>query len=37
MPGNSIKTGIDFLHNKIILIDPLGEVPTVISGSAKFQ
>jgi phosphatidylserine/phosphatidylglycerophosphate/cardiolipin synthase-like enzyme len=35
--GKLIKTGIDFLHNKIILIDPLGEVPTVISGSANFS
>lgn len=35
--GALIKTGINFLHNKIILIDPLGEVPTVISGSANYS
>ncbi len=35
--GKLIKTGVDFLHNKIILIDPLGEVPVVISGSANFS
>ncbi|MEP7195911.1 MAG: phospholipase D-like domain-containing protein [Saprospiraceae bacterium] len=35
--GKLIKTGIDFLHNKFILIDPLGETPIVISGSANFS
>ena len=35
--GKLIKTGIDFLHNKLILIDPLGEIPIVISGSANYS
>ena len=30
-------TGVDFLHNKIILIDPLSSLPTVISGSANYS
>lgn len=35
--GKLIKTGIDFLHNKIILVDPLGDIPIVISGSANYS
>lgn len=35
--GSLIKSGVDFLHNKIILIDPLGETPIVISGSANYS
>ncbi|MEO6692466.1 MAG: phospholipase D-like domain-containing protein [Saprospiraceae bacterium] len=35
--GKLIKTGIDFLHNKFILVDPLGAIPTVITGSANFS
>jgi hypothetical protein len=35
--GKLIKHGVDFLHNKIILVDPLGDVPTVISGSANYS
>ena len=29
--------GTNFIHNKIILIDPLGEDPIVISGSANYS
>src|SRR6185437_11922371 len=28
---------VDFLHTKILLVDALGDVPTVISGSANFS
>ena len=35
--GKLIKSGVDFLHNKIILVDPLGDVPAVISGSANYS
>ncbi|MEP6613615.1 MAG: phospholipase D-like domain-containing protein [Mucilaginibacter sp.] len=35
--GKLIKSGVDFLHNKIILIDPLGQTPIVISGSANYS
>jgi phosphatidylserine/phosphatidylglycerophosphate/cardiolipin synthase-like enzyme len=35
--GQIIKSGVDFLHNKIILIDPLGVTPIVISGSANYS
>ena len=35
--GKLIKSGVDFLHNKIILVDPLGDVPIVISGSANYS
>jgi phosphatidylserine/phosphatidylglycerophosphate/cardiolipin synthase-like enzyme len=35
--GGLFEPGVDFVHNKIILIDPLGEVPTVISGSANYS
>jgi phosphatidylserine/phosphatidylglycerophosphate/cardiolipin synthase-like enzyme len=29
--------GTNFIHNKVLLIDPLGEDPIVISGSANFS
>ncbi|KUJ58348.1 phospholipase D-like domain-containing protein [Chryseobacterium aquaticum] len=29
--------GTNFIHNKVVLIDPLGEVPIVITGSANFS
>jgi len=35
--GKIIKGGINYLHNKIILIDPLGNTPIVISGSANYS
>jgi len=35
--GSLFKSGVNFLHNKIILIDPLGDVPLVISGSANYS
>jgi phosphatidylserine/phosphatidylglycerophosphate/cardiolipin synthase-like enzyme len=35
--GKLIKSGVDFLHNKIILVDPLGKTPVVISGSANYS
>ncbi|MFT3879435.1 MAG: phospholipase D-like domain-containing protein [Gemmatales bacterium] len=35
--GTLIKSGVNFLHNKFILIDPLGNVPIVITGSANFS
>ena len=35
--GSLFKSGVDFLHNKIILIDPLGSLPIVISGSANYS
>lgn len=35
--GKLIKSGVNFLHNKIILVDPLGAVPIVISGSANYS
>jgi len=35
--GQLIKPGVDFLHNKIILIDALGDMPIVISGSANYS
>ncbi|HVG41028.1 MAG TPA: phospholipase D-like domain-containing protein [Chitinophagaceae bacterium] len=28
---------VPFIHNKFMLIDPLGEKPTVITGSANFS
>ncbi len=33
-PGNA---GTNFIHNKVILIDPLSEDPIVITGSANFS
>lgn len=35
--GAVIKRGIDYVHNKIILIDPLSGSPTVITGSANYS
>lgn len=35
--GKLFESGVNFLHNKIILIDPLGDVPAVISGSANYS
>jgi phosphatidylserine/phosphatidylglycerophosphate/cardiolipin synthase-like enzyme len=35
--GKLFESGVNFLHDKIILIDPLGDVPTVISGSANYS
>jgi len=35
--GSLFEAGVNFLHNKIILIDPLGDIPIVISGSANYS
>src|SRR5204863_1219805 len=35
--GSLFMSGVNFLHNKIILIDPLGDVPIVVSGSANYS
>jgi phosphatidylserine/phosphatidylglycerophosphate/cardiolipin synthase-like enzyme len=35
--GSLFESGVNFLHNKIILVDPLGQVPIVISGSANYS
>jgi phosphatidylserine/phosphatidylglycerophosphate/cardiolipin synthase-like enzyme len=35
--GSLIKSGVNFLHNKVLLIDPMGNVPIVISGSANYS
>jgi phosphatidylserine/phosphatidylglycerophosphate/cardiolipin synthase-like enzyme len=35
--GAIIKQGVDYVHNKIILIDPLSASPTVITGSANYS
>lgn len=35
--GALIKSGVDYVHNKIILIDPLSASPTVITGSANYS
>jgi len=35
--GALIKSGVNFLHNKVILIDPMGKTPIVISGSANYS
>lgn len=35
--GSLFESGVNFLHNKIMLLDPLGAVPTVISGSANYS
>jgi phosphatidylserine/phosphatidylglycerophosphate/cardiolipin synthase-like enzyme len=35
--SNSISKNIRFVHTKYLLIDPLGEDPLVISGSANFS
>jgi len=36
-PGKIIYHGIDYVHNKIILIDPLSASPIVITGSANYS
>lgn len=35
--GKLFKSGTNYIHNKVILIDPLSETPLVISGSANFS
>ena len=35
--GKLFYGGTDFVHNKILLIDPLGKTPIIISGSANFS
>jgi phosphatidylserine/phosphatidylglycerophosphate/cardiolipin synthase-like enzyme len=35
--GSLFKSGTNYIHNKVILIDPLSEAPVVISGSANFS
>jgi phosphatidylserine/phosphatidylglycerophosphate/cardiolipin synthase-like enzyme len=35
--GRLFKSGTNYIHNKVILIDPLSETPVVISGSANFS
>ena len=35
--GEIFYNGVNFIHNKVILIDPLGEDPVVITGSANFS
>jgi phosphatidylserine/phosphatidylglycerophosphate/cardiolipin synthase-like enzyme len=35
--GKLFKSGTNYIHNKVILIDPLSEAPLVISGSANFS
>ena len=35
--GKLFKSGTNFIHNKVILIDPLSDHPLVISGSANFS
>lgn len=34
--GKLFRNGTNYIHNKVILIDPLSETPIVISGSANF-
>lgn len=36
-PAKTVKGGIKYVHNKFILIDPLGDNPVVLSGSANFS
>jgi len=36
-PKTTVKGGILFVHNKFIIIDPLGSKPSVLSGSANFS
>ena len=36
-PKHTVKGGILFVHNKFILVDPLGDAPVVLSGSANFS
>jgi len=35
-PGNPLNTN-DYIHNKFLLVDPLGDDPLVVSGSANFS
>jgi len=35
--GELFYSGTNYIHNKVILIDPLGEQPIVITGSANFS
>jgi phosphatidylserine/phosphatidylglycerophosphate/cardiolipin synthase-like enzyme len=35
--GKLFKNGTNYIHNKVILIDPLSDDPVVISGSANFS
>lgn len=35
--GGLFKHGTDFIHNKVILVDPLTDNPVVITGSANFS
>jgi phosphatidylserine/phosphatidylglycerophosphate/cardiolipin synthase-like enzyme len=35
--GKLIKSGVNYLHNKLVLVDPLGDVPIVITGSANYS
>lgn len=35
--GKLFKSGTNYIHNKVILIDPLSDQPIVISGSANFS
>ncbi len=35
--GRIIKSGIDYVHNKIIIIDALTDKPIVITGSANYS
>jgi hypothetical protein len=35
--GSLFKSGTNFIHNKILLIDPMSENPIVIVGSANFS
>ena len=35
--GSLFKSGTNFIHNKIMLIDPMSEDPVVIIGSANFS
>lgn len=35
--GSLFKSGTNFIHNKIVLIDPMSENPIVIIGSANFS
>ena len=35
--GKLFKSGTNYIHNKVILVDPLSDHPLVISGSANFS
>jgi phosphatidylserine/phosphatidylglycerophosphate/cardiolipin synthase-like enzyme len=35
--GKVFKSGTNFIHNKVILVDPLSESPVVVTGSANFS